>query len=137
MTDALIAAGPLEASVGPHAARKGLKMFAPERLPQPDEMGFFCHPDVPDDEEVDVRPLITALGYETAFVGMDYDAPEDLVDAWYEEQDMTAPSRWSPTPPDGDGWTLAAKYDTESGPYAMFVRPNDQHNRTPRGGGPG
>ncbi len=99
-------------------------MFAPERLPQPDEMGFFCHPDVPEDEEADLRPLIAALGYETAFVGMDDDAPEDVVDAWYEEQDMSAPNRWSPTPPNGDGWRLTAKYDTESGPYAMFVRPN-------------
>lgn len=99
-------------------------MFEPERLPEPDEMGFFEHPDIPDvEEELSILPPLKKLGFEAAFIGMDDDAPEELVDAWYAEE-MSAPSRWTPTKPDGDGWVLVAKYDTENGPYAMFVRPN-------------
>lgn len=99
-------------------------MFDPARLPPPDAMGFFSHPDLPEtDEGQSIVPLIDEMGFESAFVSMDYNAPEDLLDAWYERGDMAAPTRWEPTPPQGGGWQLVAKYDTESGPYAMFVRP--------------
>lgn len=106
-------------------ARKGTEMFEPEKLPAPDEMGFFYHPDLPDTgEDESIVPPLEAMGFEAAFIAMDYDAPEEVTDAWYEQDDMAAPSRWTPTPPTGDGWLLAAKYDTESGPHAIFVRPN-------------
>ncbi len=99
-------------------------LFAPERLPQPDEYGFFLHPDIPDTKEDEsiVSPL-KALGYEAAFVGMDVDAPEALIDDYFDKNDLSAVKRWTPTRPQGEGWTLVAKYDTEDGPYAMFVRP--------------
>lgn len=100
-------------------------MFEPERLPQPDGQGFFSHPDIPDTGET-AGPLIGALreaGFETEFVAMFGDAPEALCDAYSESTDLTAPSRWTPTPPQGWHWHLVAKYDTEDGPYAMFVRP--------------
>lgn len=100
-------------------------MFEPEKLPAPDEMGFFFHPDIPgEDENDDVRGLCKELGFDTAFVAMDGDAPQDLVDAYFENEETTATTRWTPTMPGGDGWMLAAKYDTEEGPYAMFVRPD-------------
>lgn len=99
-------------------------MFDPAKLPAPDEMGFFFHPDIPgEDESDDVKALCRELGFDVTAVGMEDDAPE-LSDAWGEDEDMTAPTRWTPTPPAGDGWMLVAKYDTEDGPYAMFVRPN-------------
>lgn len=99
-------------------------MFEPENLPAPDEMGFFFHPDIPgEDESDDVRALCLELGFNTAAVAMEDDAPE-LSDLWHEADDMTAPTRWTPTPPTGDGWTLVAKYDTDDGPCAMFVRPS-------------
>lgn len=97
-------------------------MFEPEKLPPPDEYGFFVHPDIPDDEDSDdVRALYLALGFDAACVGMEYDAPGCL-DEYVDDEDMTAPTRWTPTPPKGEGWMLVAKYDTEDGPYAMFVR---------------
>lgn len=99
-------------------------MFEPAKLPAPDDMGFFCHPDVPGEEESDdVKALCLAFGFDATAVAMEYDAPE-LADAWIKAEDMTAPTRWTPTPPKGDGWILVAKYDTEDGPHAMFVRPN-------------
>lgn len=103
-------------------------MFEPEKLPAPDEMGFFFHPDIPgEDESDDVRALCKALGFDAAAVDMESDAPE-LSDAWHEDEDMTAPTRWTPTPPAGEGWILVAKYDTEDGPCAMFVTPNAELN---------
>lgn len=99
-------------------------LFSPERLPPPDEYGFFVHPDLPcDDEDEDVG------GFDIAFVGMEYDAP-GLADEYVDDEDMTAPTRWTPTPPKGDGWMLAAKYDTEDGPYALFVRPRVEEQQT-------
>lgn len=99
-------------------------MFDPEKLPTPDEMGFFFHPDIPGEEEDDdVRAMCLELGFDAKAVAMEDDAP-DLMDEWVESEDMTAPTRWTPTPPKGEGWQLVAKYDTEDGPTAMFVRPN-------------
>jgi len=99
-------------------------MFEADRLPPPDEMGFFYHPDLPDTDDESVGPPLEAIGFEYACVCMEDDAPEDVADAWFHGEDHTAPLRWTPTPPKGDGWLLAAKYDTEDGPYALFVKPN-------------
>lgn len=96
--------------------------FDPRRRPAPDDMGFFCHPDVPgDDEGDDVAGMLTAMGYEWNLAWMEIDAP-DL----YEAGLTNHPSRWadwSPTPPDGTGWQLVMVGDTEDGPQALFVRP--------------
>lgn len=98
-------------------------MFELEKLPPPDEMGFFHHPDIPGEDECDdVKALCMAMGFEVAAVDMDSDAPA-LSEAWHADEDMTAPSRWTPRSPAGEGWTLVAKFDTEDGPCAMFVKP--------------
>ena len=106
-------------------------MFEPEKLPAPDDVGLFVHPDIPGDEGDNVTDLCKALGFKVAVVSMEDDAPE-LSDAWHETGDMTAPARWTPTPP-GEGWILVAKYDTEDGPYAMFVTPNAELRPTGAG----
>ena len=99
-------------------------MFDPETLPPPDESGCFVHPDVPGEKESDdVRALCRELGYDLDIVEFEYDATDRLHDDYYERDDKTAVGRWSPTPPDGEGWMLVAKYETESGPCACFVRP--------------
>lgn len=36
------------------------------------------------------------------------------------EGDETALNKWNPITP--DGWTFAAKFDTEDGPMAVFIR---------------
>lgn len=100
-------------------------MFEPENLPPPDEHGLFVHPDVPDipDEEgPGLKLLLAQLGYESRFLLMTADAPEELVDAYFEGEDLTIPARWTPSVPAGEGWRLAAKFDTEDGPCVLYVR---------------
>lgn len=97
-------------------------MFEPERLTAPDEMGFFFHPDIPgEDESDDVAALLKDLGFEVSGVLMK-DDNDELSDAWHEDDDVTAPTSWTPTPPKGDGWILVAKFDSDYGPAAMFVK---------------
>ncbi len=99
-------------------------MFEPDKLPAPDANGFFCHPDVPGEDESDnIQELCQRLGFAVHFVRMESDAPEYLTDAYFNGDDLSAPARWIPTPPVGKDWRLVAKYDTEDGPYAMFVHP--------------
>lgn len=104
-------------------------MFEPEKLPAPDEMGFFFHPDIPGEEESDdVKALCRAMGFQTWIVFMEYDEP-DLYDEWHESEELTAVLRWVPMPPAGDGWIIVAKFDTEDGPCALFVRPVSEEGR--------
>lgn len=106
-----------------HAASRAVALFDVAKLPAPDEMGFFIHPDVPGtDEGHNSAALCEDLGYVSAAVFMEDDAPEELFEAWSEQEDQSSPARWMPTPPKGDGWILVAKFDTESGPCAMFVK---------------
>jgi hypothetical protein len=98
-------------------------MFEIERLPAPDNMGFFFHPDIPgNDESDDVVALCKQIGFQAAFVSMDSDAPDDVIDAYGNGDIAACSAAWTPTKPDGDGWLLVAKYDTEDGLVAMFVR---------------
>ncbi len=103
--------------------------FDPMRLPEPDSLGFFMHPDVPGEEEDDdVAAMLREIGFEFSTVCFDIDADETDADAWFDD-DLTTDEmkaimvRWNPTNPPGDGWILVSKYDTESGPLALFVRP--------------
>ena len=95
-------------------------LFDPARLPPPDEMGFFFHPDIPEDHDNDpastevVQSALKARGWECAWISDD-----EIMDD-RGEYDAT---KWEPIAPDGGGWQLVAKYDTEDGPAAMFVRP--------------
>jgi len=96
--------------------------FDPARLPAPDEMGFFMHPDVPGEAESDnVAIMLHKMGFEHVAALMSYDEP-DLYGEWIENEKGTAVLRWVPIPPNGDGWIFVAKFDTEYGPCALFVR---------------
>ena len=110
------------------------KLFDPSRQPPLDECGFTDHPDIDqfmvgfdggewkeDDEGIVSREKLLAAGWESAFVAMEYDVTDDEFDAWMERGEPGAPG-WTPTIPNGDGWQLVARYDTEDGPAAMFVR---------------
>ena len=100
-------------------------LFDQERMPAPDEYGYFFHPDIPgEDEGDDIRAMLRDLGYSAAVVEFEYDATDKLHDDYYEREDQTAVGRWTPSAPDGDGWMLVAKYETEDGPQALFVAPN-------------
>ena len=89
-----------------------------------DENGYWYHPEIPWDEipdDTDARPFLKKWGYRSCFVSLEWDAPEELVNRYFEAGDPDC-SEWNPTAPEGDGWFLAAIYDTEDGPSAMFLR---------------
>jgi hypothetical protein len=99
-------------------------LFAIERLPARDEMGFTYHPDIPNpephDEEQPITPYLWAIGWDGYFLSAEADMTDAAYDAAVDSSDFTA---WTPAQPEGEGWRLAAIYDTENGPYALFVRP--------------
>ena len=113
--------------------------FDPSQLPEPDEFGFFAHPDIPDCEESDDwRAMLGAMGFQSSTVEFEFDAADDDVHLWFmpplraTTEDMKAIiERWKPTVPPGAGWMLVSKFDTESGPFALFVKPN----QSPEAGG--
>jgi hypothetical protein len=90
-----------------------------------DEKGMWFHPsfpwnDIPD--ETDFRPFIKRWGYECAFVCLESDAPDEIVERYANSNDPDC-GYWNPTKPKGDDWILGAIYDTEDGPVACWLRP--------------
>jgi hypothetical protein len=104
------------------------KLFDPVALPARDENGMCCHPDLDDrwnmddNEEAFDPAKFAAAGFEFTFVEFEFDAPEPLLESWFEggEGDCSA---WTPSRPNGEGWMLAGIWDTEDGPIAFYVRP--------------
>ncbi len=97
-------------------------LYAPERAPNRDEYGCFYHPDIPswdDEREESIAPLLKAQGFDLQCVPGDfsYEAMEEGGERYWQEM-----REWNPEP-EGDGWRLVAIYDTEDGPYSMFVKP--------------
>lgn len=116
--------------------------FDLSQLTEPDEFGFFTHPDIPgneEDEGADWRAKLGAMGFQASTIDFESDADEADVDLWfnsYEQGLSIAEMReiitdWQPTQPPGDGWLLVSKFDTDSGPFALFVKPI----QSPKGGG--
>lgn len=97
-------------------------IYAPERAPNRDEYGCFYHPDIPswdDEREESIAPLLKAQGFDLQCVPGDFsdEAMEEGGERYWQEM-----REWNPEP-EGDGWRLVAIYDTEDGPYSMFVKP--------------
>ena len=97
------------------------RLFDPARLPPPDDMGMFYHPDIPHDHDNDpedcsvIAEQLKQRGWE-----LSVQVGDDFVNEETCEYDM---AKWEPPAPAGESWQLVAKYDTEDGPAAMFVRP--------------
>lgn len=107
-------------------------LFSYARLPERDDDGLVCHPDIDlihelvgvDDEGEATSKFIEALGYKSSHVQMEIDAP-DLADRYFEEE-STDCSQWTPSKPDGEGWLLVCIVDTEDGPVACYVRKGEE-----------
>lgn len=87
-----------------------------------DEDGHLFNPAFPIlDEGDDVRMFLGAFGVECCQVSMESDCDDEaLRDAvWAGEKGC---SEWFPTQPEGEGWLLSDIFDTEDGPYALFIR---------------
>lgn len=97
--------------------------FEAARLPARDENGHVQHPDMEGIgwDEFDMQPQLRAIGWASTAVSFESDA-SDEAQARYDEGNSPDCSYWTPSRPAGDGWLLAAIYDTEDGPVAMFVR---------------
>lgn len=99
------------------------RAFVADRLPPRDEYGHVEHPDMDGIgwDEFDMGPQLRALGWHSKTVSFEDDA-SDEAQARYSDSNSPDCSYWTPTPPEGDGWLMAAIYDTEDGPVALFVR---------------
>jgi hypothetical protein len=112
--------------------------FHDVRKEEPDQFGWFMHPDLyifhteyngvtpesPGEEGYISDRLLNAFGFESEMVLMedDLDREDPFSVAYFEggEADITD---WNPSAPQGDGWKLVGKWDSEDGPVALFVRP--------------
>ena len=63
-------------------------------------------------------------------VSFEDDGNDEDADWWFFKGDLLSAEemksimeRWIPTPPSGDGWILAGKFDCDDGPHALFVKP--------------
>ncbi|WP_159069050.1 hypothetical protein [Burkholderia metallica] len=87
-----------------------------------DEEGMLSHPAVPYlDEDVNYETFFAAFGIEAAFIHMENDVDCDTYDQYFSSNSANC-SFWTPSAPAGDGWLLLEIYDTEDGPFALYVR---------------
>ncbi|WP_177438163.1 hypothetical protein [Pseudomonas sp. SWI7] len=85
---------------------------------------MFQHPDLPDFDEGDVeksKAWVAQQGLEVVRVELETDAPEDIVERYFESGDPDC-SYWEPSKPDGEGWFCLAIYDTDAGPSCWWGR---------------
>lgn len=103
-----------------------LRTFDAARLPPRDENGHVQHPDMDGIgwDEFDMGPQLRSIGWHSQIVAFESDASAEAQER-YDAGNSPDCSYWTPTPPQGDGWLLAAIYDTEEGPVALFVRNAD------------
>jgi hypothetical protein len=97
-----------------------------------DEFGMFLHPDFNDpswDESTTVEVMnkwFADNGGEIYYTFMDGDAPDEVTEAWFENDDYDC-SKWEPKC-DKEGAFLLSIHDTEGGPIAVFFVPKNQLN---------
>lgn len=109
--------------------------FDRDTLPPRDKLGYTDHPDTwlriwfdgdPADEAPMSKQAFEEMGLE---LYIDHGGDEmERYDNWnrethdFNDSEEGGCTKWTPTPPAGDGWRLASIYDTEDGPAAMWVR---------------
>lgn len=97
--------------------------FAAARLPARDQDGHVQHPDMNGIgfDEFDMGPQLRAIGWHSTTVDFETDATHEQSEQ-YSDADSPDCSYWTPSWPEGEGWLMAAIYDTEDGPVALYVR---------------
>lgn len=87
-----------------------------------DEDGLWTHPAWPiSDDEFILKSWFTDHGLDVIMCEFEYDAPEELVDRWFE-QGLCDCSSWEPSRPLGDGWFIFSIHHAEDGPVCVWVR---------------
>jgi len=104
----------------------GDKAFFRPMEPARDREGLWLHPDWPDldeGEDAACEAWLELIGYESTsdlLADDDRDQSRDVKARWEAgDNDYLA---WEPEPPAGEGWFLAAVFDTEDGPVATWLR---------------
>ncbi|MGI2111851.1 hypothetical protein ACRN9C_21060 [Shewanella frigidimarina] len=89
--------------------------------------GYWTHPDLPEWDEGTTRAECEAWaadnGGEFVVIRFEYDAPEKLIDSYFE-QGETDISDWLPVCEKAGSFLLSI-HDTEDGPVALFFAPKD------------
>jgi hypothetical protein len=103
-------------------------LFDPARMPERDEEGMCCHPDLigdqwnmDDNEEAYDRIKFAEAGYEIDFIWFEHDGTDEQHERFME--DGCDVSFWTPSVPQGDGWLFCGIWDSEDMPLAFYVRP--------------
>lgn len=99
----------------------------PSLQPEPvsrNDCGHWTHPSWPDDGDECAIPRhwFAEHGLEVFIVELEYDAPQEVQDAYFDEGNPDC-SKWEPSKPIGDGWFIFSIHDTEDGPVCVWVRP--------------
>ncbi|OWY39365.1 hypothetical protein CEK28_08585 [Xenophilus sp. AP218F] len=95
------------------------RVFAPQDVKR-DEDGWWTHTAFAwIDEGFDVRVWLARHGMEALYQYMTCDIDSD---DWKAFELTSSCAHWQPRPPAGDGWFLAAIFETEDGPRAAWVR---------------
>jgi hypothetical protein len=103
------------------------RTFDAARLPARDAHGSLMHPDMDGiaEDEYPFSAQLRAIGWRCATVALEDDSTvsDERKDTHLEAMDGNF-SWWTPSAPgDGSGeWLLAAIYDTEDGPVALYVK---------------
>lgn len=89
-----------------------------------DEQGFWTHPDFPawdeDTASDEMNAWLAANGINFKAIWFHDDAPESLLESWFEGNDAAACAQWQPTFNPESGFLLSI-HDTEDGPIALFA----------------
>lgn len=89
-----------------------------------DEQGFWTHPDLPAWDEGttldEMNAWAAANGFDFKVIWFHDDAPEKLLERWFEENDAKACAQWQPSLEPESGFLLSI-HDTEDGPIALFA----------------
>jgi hypothetical protein len=73
--------------------------------------------------EQDLSEIAIEQGFDIKIVVLDEENGEDHMERWFEGDEKVL-EEWQPVAP--EGWTLAAKFDNEDGPMAIFIKPSEE-----------
>ncbi|CAH0531230.1 hypothetical protein [Vibrio hippocampi] len=97
---------------------------------QRDLEGYWTHPDFPDLGENttwdEFKAYFKAQGLSLDVVWFENDAPEALVDAFFEDGETNIAS-WEPSKPMDEAFLLSI-HDTEEGPLCLWAVPMEQNS---------
>lgn len=100
-----------------------VELFDPARLGER-RHGWVVHPDLPEFEKGEHYAYKLALmGFDCRLVTMENDpaVSQEMRDDYFVRNSCDI-SHWNPSDPVGEDWVVAAIYDSEDGPCALFVR---------------